>query len=162
MSLRAPYSCAGSDTFSCMNQILIIAHEPLAQAFRAAALHVFPDCGDRVHALDVLPHEAPEQTLERARVLLQGMPCAGMLVMTDLFGATPCNVVSHMLERQETLGCHAALRGVTGLNVPMLLRAICYAGLPLDEMQERALSGGALGIMPLTCNLGACDQDVKE
>ena len=32
----------------------------------------------------------------------------------------------------------------------------------LDEMQERALSGGAQGIMPLTCNLGACDQDVKE
>jgi PTS system ascorbate-specific IIA component len=145
-----------------MNQILIIAHEPLAQAFRAAALHVFPDCGDRVHALDVLANEAPEQTLERARLLLQDVACAGTLVMTDVLGATPCNVVSHMLERQGAIGCKASLRGVTGLNLPMLLRAVCYAGLTLEEMQERALSGGAQGIMPLACNLDACSQDVKE
>lgn len=145
-----------------MNQILIIAHEPLAQAFRAAALHVFPDCGDRVHALDVLPHETPEQTLERARVLLQGMPCADTLVMTDLYGATPCNVVSHMLERQQQLGCQEALRGVTGLNVPMLLRAVSYAGLPLQDMQERALAGGTQGVMPLSCPVLAAAQDSTE
>ncbi len=145
-----------------MNQILIIAHEPLAQAFRASALHVFPDCGDRVHALDVLAHETPEQTLERARLLMQDMVCAGTLVMTDVLGATPCNVVTHLLERQEAIGCQAPLRGVTGLNVPMLLRAVCYAGLPLDEMQERALSGGAQGIMPIACDPDACSQDEKE
>ncbi len=53
--------------------ILLIAHAPLAHALRECALHVFADCGDAVAALDVPPHEPPEQTLANARALLAGL-----------------------------------------------------------------------------------------
>ena len=49
--------------------ILLIAHAPLAQALRACALHVYPDCEAEVMALDVLPDEDPESTLIKAEQL---------------------------------------------------------------------------------------------
>jgi PTS system ascorbate-specific IIA component len=51
-------------------RILIIAHAPLANALRDCALHVFPDCSAEVMAMDVPPHEAPEDSLSAARLLL--------------------------------------------------------------------------------------------
>ena len=53
--------------------ILIIAHAPLATALRECALHVFPDCASGVLALDVLPHDTPEDTLTRAREAMAAM-----------------------------------------------------------------------------------------
>ena len=50
-----------------MNAILIIAHAPLAHALRQCALHVFPDCGALVAAIDVQPNLSPEETLATAR-----------------------------------------------------------------------------------------------
>ena len=49
------------------NSILIVAHAPLANALRQCALHVFPDCGDGVAALDVQPNVSPEETFQAAR-----------------------------------------------------------------------------------------------
>ncbi|HPL80544.1 MAG TPA: PTS fructose transporter subunit IIA, partial [Burkholderiaceae bacterium] len=51
-----------------MNSILIIAHAPLAHALRACALHVFPECGVSVAAIDVAPNAPPEETLAAARI----------------------------------------------------------------------------------------------
>ena len=48
-----------------MNAILIIAHAPLANALRQCALHVFPDCGAHVAAIDVQPNLTPEETLNK-------------------------------------------------------------------------------------------------
>ena len=45
-----------------MNAILIICHAPLAHALRQCALHVFPDCGASVSAIDVQPNLSPEET----------------------------------------------------------------------------------------------------
>ena len=56
------------------NSILIVAHAPLANALRQCALHVFPDCGDGVAALDVLPNVSPEETFQAARITLQQSP----------------------------------------------------------------------------------------
>ena len=50
--------------------ILLIAHAPLAHALRECALHVFPDCGSSVAALDVPPNQPPEESLAQARILL--------------------------------------------------------------------------------------------
>ena len=124
------------------NPILIIAHEPIAQALRLGALHVFPECGDWVHALDVPAHEKPEVTLQRAQAVAQKVNHAPMLVLTDMVGATPCNVMSHMLKQVA----EGELCAICGVNMPMLLRAVCYADLPLAEMQQRALEGGLKGI----------------
>ena len=79
-----------------MNAILIIAHAPLAHALRQCALHVFPDCGAHVAAIDVQPNMPPEETLATARIaidqLMRSGALKGVLVLTDIFGATPSNV----------------------------------------------------------------------
>lgn len=123
-----------------MNHILLIAHAPLASALRACALHVFPDCGPVVAALDVQPNTPPEETLAQARVLLGQRGAAGVLLLTDIFGATPSNIA-----RELTDGVSSRL--LTGVNLPMLLRAITYRHERLEALVARALAGGAQGVM---------------
>lgn len=123
-----------------MNGIFIIAHAPLASAFRQCVLHVFPDQAVGVAALDVQPNMPPEETLAQARIMLAqlGMPQA--LVLTDIFGATPCNVAQKLVDGVSS-------RLLTGINLPMLLRAVSYRHEPLDALVARALAGATQGVM---------------
>lgn len=123
-----------------MNGIAIIAHAPLASALRACALHVFADCGARVAAIDIAPNASPEESLQICRIALRQMGFESNLVLTDVFGATPCNVAQKLVD-----GAHVRL--LSGVNLPMLLRAISYAQEPLDTLVARALSGGTQGVM---------------
>jgi PTS system mannose-specific IIA component len=125
-----------------MNSILIIAHAPLASALRACALHVFPDCAAGVQAIDVPPDETPEVTLSRAEQAMQLMGTEGILLLSDVFGATPCNVAQKLNNNADT-------RLVTGANLPMLLRSVCYRHESLEALAARAQAGGAQGIMPV-------------
>ncbi|ABM30959.1 PTS fructose transporter subunit IIA [Paracidovorax citrulli] len=122
-------------------RILLIAHAPLAHALRACALHVFPDTADDILALDVHPNAPPEDTLAAARILLDGAGGdAPILVLTDVFGATPCNVAQRLVDGERS-------RLVTGVNLPMLLRAVSYRREPLEALVARAIAGGTQGVM---------------
>jgi PTS system mannose-specific IIA component len=127
-----------------MNAILIIAHAPLAHAFRQCALHVFPECGAHVAAIDVQPNLPPEETLGMARVALDQLgrlhSVTGVLVLTDIFGATPSNVAQKLVDGVKT-------RLITGVNLPMLLRSVSYRHEPLDALVSRAVVGGTQGVM---------------
>ena len=127
-----------------MNAILIIGHAPLAHALRQCALHVFPDCGSAVAAIDVQPNLSPEETLDTARVALaqlsQAPQITGVLVLTDIFGATPSNVAQKLVDGVGS-------RLITGVNLPMLLRAVSYRHEPLDALVARAVIGGTQGVM---------------
>ena len=126
-----------------MNSILIIAHSPFAQALRQCALHVFPDCEQAVVALDVLPNVSPEETLAAARITLAQLlhtPRSQVLVLADVFGATPCNVAQKLVDGVRS-------RLVAGVNLPMLLRAVTYRHEPLDTLVQRAIAGGTAGVM---------------
>ena len=120
--------------------ILIIAHAPLAHALRECALHVFADCGDSVAALDVQPNERPEESLAQAQIMLEQLGADSTLVLTDVFGATPCNVAQRLVDGVRS-------RLVTGVNLPMLLRAVSYRAEPLDSLVTRAVVGGTQGVM---------------
>ena len=120
--------------------ILIIAHAPLASAMRAAVLHVFPDVEQGVLALDVPAQESPEVTRERALGLLAQLETPNTLVLTDVFGATPCNIAQKVVD-----GVHSKL--VAGVNLPMLLRTVNYRHESLDVLSARALAGGTQSIM---------------
>jgi mannose PTS system EIIA component len=122
-----------------VNHILIIAHAPLASALKACALHVFPDCCSAVTALDVPPNMPPSESVAQARVMMQ-QQSGDMLLLTDVFGATPSNVA-----KQLTDGVRSRL--LTGVNLPMLLRAITYRHEPLETLVQRSLAGGSQGVM---------------
>jgi len=120
--------------------ILIIAHAPLASAMRLGVLHVFPDLDQDILALDVPPTESPEITQETAMRMLAQLGTPNTLVLTDVFGATPCNIAQKVVD-----GVHSKL--VAGVNLPMLLRTVNYRHEPLDVLVARALAGGTQCIM---------------
>ena len=122
------------------NGILIIAHSPLANALRQCVLHVFPDSADSVLAIDVQPNVPPEETLASAKAILAQMVTPHTLVLTDMFGATPCNVAQKVVD-----GVKSKL--IAGVNLPMLLRTMTYRHETLDALMARALAGGAQGVM---------------
>ncbi|HXD39042.1 MAG TPA: PTS fructose transporter subunit IIA [Ramlibacter sp.] len=127
-----------------MNAILIIAHAPLAHALRQCALHIFPDCGPEVGAIDVQPNLPPEETLATARIAMEQLTrpaqIKGVLVLTDIFGATPSNVAQKLVDGVKS-------RLITGVNLPMLLRSVSYRNEPLEALVSRAVVGGTQGVM---------------
>ena len=125
-----------------MKGILIVAHAPLAHALRECALHVFPDCASALAAVDVQPNLPPEESAASVRQALVQLGTAQALVLTDLFGATPCNVARTVVD-----GVNQRL--LAGVNLPMLLRALTYRGEAFDVLIERAVAGGTQGIMPV-------------
>jgi mannose PTS system EIIA component len=116
--------------------ILIIAHAPLASALRSCVLHVFPEVADSLHAVDVEADEPPEAALARARASVQVFANDSVLLLSDVLGATPCNIAQKMLDEQ-----HCKL--VAGVNLPMLLRTVNYRHESMDALTARALTGGA-------------------
>jgi PTS system ascorbate-specific IIA component len=120
--------------------ILIVAHAPLASALRACVLHVYPECATGVLALDVDPNAAPDTTRQAAQQLLDQLGTPNTLVLTDVFGATPCNVAHKVVD-----GLSSKL--VAGVNLPMLLRTVNYRHEALDVLVARALAGGTQGIL---------------
>ena len=123
-----------------MNGILIVAHAPLATALRSCVLHVFPDSANAVSALDVLPNAPPEESLAQARVLVRQLDLPQTLVLTDVFGATPCNVAQKLVD-----GVRSKL--IAGVNLPMLLRTVSYRHESLDALVSRAMVGATQGVI---------------
>lgn len=120
--------------------IIIIAHAPLASALRLSVLHVFPDVAEGIQALDVPPDEDPAQTVLRAQQMLAEAGSTHTLMLTDVFGATPCNVAQKVVD-----GTHCRL--VAGVNLPMLLRTVNYRHEALELLVARALAGATQSIM---------------
>jgi len=125
------------------NRILLIAHAPLAQALKACAMHVFPECAQEVFAVDVEPQATPEATRAVIDAVMHQHPEANWLVLTDVLGATPSNVAQHLIDPER-------VQMIAGVNLPMLLRTVCYRQEPLPQLVQRALSGGAQGVLQVT------------
>jgi PTS system mannose-specific IIA component len=144
-----------------MNGILIIAHAPLASALRQCVAHVFTDRPEGLAALDVQPNMPPEETLAQARIILSQLGTQQVLVLADVFGATPCNVALQLVD-----GVNSKL--ITGVNLPMLLRTVSYRHESLDALVSRALIGATQGVMqvaitaPQNQNRRNHDQDQHE
>jgi mannose PTS system EIIA component len=121
-----------------MARILIVAHQPLASTLQAVARHVYPDCGQALAAIDVPPGAALEGVEAQVR---ESVAAAGeVLILADVFGATPCNAALAAADGYR-------VRVVAGVNVPMLWRTLCYQDKPLDDLVGRAIVGATQGVM---------------
>lgn len=120
--------------------ILIVAHSPLASALRQSVLHIFPDSASAVVAYDVSADATLEDGLAGVKVAMAQLGDPQMLVLTDVFGATPCNVAQRLVD-----GVHSRL--LAGVNLPMLLRAVTYRREALEVLVARAMAGGTQGVM---------------
>ena len=120
--------------------ILLITHAPLGKAFIDAVTHVFRSPPERVEALDVIADQDPDQVRQLAREAITRIDDgAGVLVLTDIMGATPCNCTL-------PLCVPGRVEVIAGVSLPMLLRAISYRNNTLDVAAEMALAGGQKGV----------------
>jgi PTS system ascorbate-specific IIA component len=123
--------------------ILLVTHQSLGTALLRVACGIFGTCPTRAEALEV-ENDAPcEVRLGEAQRLIERLDTGdGVLVLTDIYGSTPANLARDLLDGTTRV------RLVAGVNLPMLVRALSYAGLDLDSVMEKALVGGRDGVLP--------------
>jgi PTS system ascorbate-specific IIA component len=105
-----------------------------------------------VKVLSVLASDDPQQKEADGRELVKQLDTGkGVLILCDVFGATPCNIVQRLLQPGR-------VEGVAGVNLPMLLRVVvCSHNRSLSEMVQRALDGGRECIVSMNSETKGCD-----
>ena len=120
--------------------ILLITHAPLGKAFIEAATHVFRNAPEQIESLDVIADQDPDEVRRLAREAIARIDDgAGVLVLTDIMGATPSNCTLQLCVPGK-------VEVVAGVSLPMLLRAISYRHNTLENVAEMALAGGHKGV----------------
>jgi PTS system ascorbate-specific IIA component len=121
--------------------VLVISHGAIGEALLSSAEQILGAKQARTAALGVSRNDDPDAVLERARTLAARLDeGAGVLVLTDMFGATPCNVAARLL-------ADGRIEGVAGVSLPMLVRVLSGRNGSLPAAVQRALSGGAEGVV---------------
>ena len=122
--------------------ILLLTHEAMGDAMIATARHILGRIPLALDAQAIPPGSDVElglrETAARVRKLDSG---DGVLVLVDVYGATPSNIA----EKLPALGLD--VRRVAGLSLPMLLRVLNYPEQPLLELANTAANGGRTGVV---------------
>ena len=123
--------------------ILLVSHGAFGEALIHCASHVLGKRPLRVRQVGVTVHDDPEAMLQQAQGLVRELDSgAGVLVLTDMLGATPANIATRLLVPGK-------VAGVAGVSLPMLIRALTYREEPLATVVTKAVSGGQEGIVLL-------------
>ena len=119
-----------------MAGILLVTHNGLGDSFVDCVKHVLGEVPSNLKVLSVLAGDDPQLKLVEGQTLIKQLDTGGgVLILADVFGATPSNIGRQL--------CHAErVIGVAGLNLPMLLRVVCSPDKPLSELAEIAIEGG--------------------
>jgi mannose PTS system EIIA component len=121
--------------------ILLLTHEGMGDALVETARHILGRIALRVDAFSIPPGSDVDLAMTGAAARVRALDAGdGVLVLTDLFGATPSNVA----DKLAPLGLN--VHRVSGLNLPMLLRVLNYPEQPLAALAQTAEQGGRMGI----------------
>jgi mannose PTS system EIIA component len=123
--------------------ILIVAHGTLGESLIHCASHVLGSRPMHLMQMGVTVHDDPQQVLIQALKLVKQLDHGdGVLVLTDLYGATPANIAARLLDPGR-------VEGIAGVNLPMLVRALTYRKQALKVVVGKAISGGVEGVMQM-------------
>jgi PTS system ascorbate-specific IIA component len=121
--------------------VLLLTHEGMGDALVETARHILGRVPLTVDAFSIPPGSDIDLALTGAAARVRALDAGdGVLVLTDVYGATPSNVA----DKLGPLGLH--VQRVSGLNLPMLLRVLNYPEQTLVELAETAEQGGRAGI----------------
>jgi mannose PTS system EIIA component len=130
--------------------VLLVTHGSIGESLFTSASQILGVAPQQVATLSVWRQDDPDDLVLRARELLDGLDAGdGVLVLTDIFGATPGNVVSKLLQ-------DGRVEGVSGVSLPMLLRVLTGRDGALAAVVQRALSGGSEGLVHMNTDR-CCD-----
>lgn len=122
--------------------ILLVTHQGIGSALLAVATRLLHQLPLRAEAFEVPFDGDPDALLPQASAALRRVEGGdGVLVLTDLYGATPSNLAAKLAR----LG--TPVRRVSALSLPMLLRVMNYAELELDELPAVAAAGARNGVI---------------
>jgi len=121
--------------------ILIITHGTLGDSLLECANHMLGKTPPQIASLAISSKDDPGSIIPKAVELVASVNSGdGVLVLSDMYGATPCNIVTKILHPGE-------VEGVAGVNLPMLVRVMNYRQEPLPVLVDKALSGGREGVV---------------
>ncbi|HET7728808.1 MAG TPA: PTS sugar transporter subunit IIA [Usitatibacter sp.] len=121
--------------------ILIVSHGAFGESLIHSASHVLGKRPLYLRQLGVTVHDDPEAILPVAEDLIRFLDQGeGVLVLTDIYGATPSNIAARLLRPGR-------VEGLAGVNLPMLIRALTYRDQPLLALRDKALAGSVDGVV---------------
>ena len=134
--------------------ILIVTHGEIGRSLLDSASQILGGVPAQACTLSVWRQDDPDDLVLRARELMDQIDAGdGVLILTDIFGATPGNVVSKLLQ-------DGRVEGVSGVSLPMLLRVLTGRNganpATLGVLVQRAMSGGAEGLVHMNTDR-CCD-----
>jgi len=120
--------------------IFLVTHSSYGESLIQCACHVLNKRPLQIFQLGVTAQDDPLDLLPLASEMLKLVDTGkGVLVMTDVFGATPSNLALKLLEPGR-------IEGVAGVNLPMLLRALTYRDKDMKTLLAKAVAGGRDGV----------------
>jgi PTS system ascorbate-specific IIA component len=123
--------------------ILLITHGTFGESLVQNVCHVLNKRPPLIAQLGVAAQDDPLDILPMARLLLGAVDGGqGVLIMTDIFGATPANLALKLLQPGR-------IEGVAGASLPMLLRALTYREKGMETMMQKAISGARDGVITM-------------
>ena len=116
--------------------ILLVTHNSLGDSFLDCIKHVLGEVPANIKALSVSAGDDPQQKSVEGQALIKQLDTgSGVLILSDVFGATPSNIARQLCRAERVMG-------VAGVNLPMLLRVACYPTTTLPELAKVAVEGG--------------------
>ena len=124
--------------------VLLVTHNGLGIGLLDCVRHVMGSVPPNVKVLSVHADDDPRQKEMEGRALVEKLDTGkGVLILCDVFGATPSNIAQRLFQSGR-------VEGIAGVNLPMLLRVVvCSHDRSLAEMAKRALDGGRECIIPM-------------
>jgi len=124
--------------------ILVVTHENLGEHLIRCATHVVGHKPDQLMHLGVFIENDPEDIQIVMRGKVQQLDTGdGVLLLCDIFGATPCNIATRVSDTNK-IAC------IAGANLPMLVRALTYRNESLSTLVEKVLEGGKNSIIAIS------------
>ena len=123
--------------------LLSLTHNSIGQTLYDTAVAVIGSTTLATRILVASMDCDTEKMLEQVRVNLQQLNTGqGVLILTDMYGATPSNIAYELLQSNQIL--------ISGINLPMLVRVMNYPDLDLSKLADKAISGGQEGIIAMS------------
>lgn len=132
--------------------MVIVAHTPMASALKKVVQHLFSEF-DAIMVYDILPSDDPDRLQEKIHQDIKMKHTQGqtILVFTDLIGATPSNIAMRVSQHLQQLGINTGF--FTGTNACMLISAVRYADMPLENLKNKILESGLKGMQSVDCSM---------
>ncbi len=126
--------------------IFLLTHATYGESLIQCACHVLNRRPVQILQLGLAAQDDPLDALPLAREMVKLVDSGhGVLILTDIYGATPSNLALKLLEPGR-------IEGVAGVNLPMLLRAVAYRDKDMETLVTRALAGGRDGVLNMLKN----------